>query len=762
MKLFAFLLTLSTVAGVESVLEAQTPTTVGVLTGEVLDAQTKEPIPSANVIIVGTTIGAATDINGMFRIPNVPVGIYAVRASVIGYRSNVRSDVVVSVARPFEIRFEMLEASIELGEVTVSAEYFQKLPESPLSTQTQSSEEIRRLPGSFEDVVRAISILPGVAQVDPGRNDLIVRGGAPSENLYVIDNIEVPNINHFGTQGASGGPLSFVNLDFVQNTSFSTGGFGVRYGDRLSSVLSINLRDGRTDRLGGKATISASQFGLNLEGPFSDNGSFLFSARRSYLDFIFKAAGFGFVPEYWDFLGKAHYHLGTSDRINVLAIGALDNVKFFNDTPDKRYENSKILGSNQNQAVGGVSWRHLFESGYTTVTLGQTYVDYEYGQSDSLQQPVFRSNSVEQEWSLRGDVVYQISKKTEVSFGVQAKRARFLSNIDLKPFWTNFGQLLSVNAHYTTNATKASFYGSVTQTVGPIRLTAGLRGDYFDLIKEKTVLAPRASASLELSPSTTATLSIGRYYQAPSYIWLTAYPENRMLNHIVANQYIVGIDHIIRGDTKISLEVYLKRYSRYPASLDRPFLVLANTGAGFGGSDDGYASFGLDHLVSRGTGEAKGAEVFVQKKFSEIPCYGTFSVSYNDSRFRALDGIERPNSFDQRWIVNLGGGYVFNEAWEFSAKFRYATGRPYTPVGLLGAQSASLYNSARLGVNHSLDVRVERRWQFSTWTLVTYVDIQNIYNRKPAMIPRYDLRTGMLEDNDAIGILPSIGISAEF
>ena len=761
MRLFAFLLTLSTAAGIESVLEAQTPSTVGVITGEVLDAQTKEPIPSANVIIVGTTIGAATDINGMFEIPNVPVGIYAVRASVIGYQSNVRSDVVVSVARPFEIRFELLEASIELGEVTVTAEYFQKLPESPLSTQTQSSEEIRRLPGGFEDVVRAISILPGVAQVDPGRNDLIVRGGAPSENLYVIDNIEVPNINHFGTQGASGGPLSFVNLDFVQNTSFSTGGFGVRYGDKLSSVLSINLRDGRTDRLGGKATISASQFGLNLEGPFSENGSFLFSARRSYLDFIFKAAGFGFVPEYWDFLGKAHYHLGTSDRINVLAIGALDNVRFFNDTADKRYENSKVLGSDQNQAVGGVSWRHLFESGYTTVTLGQTYVDYEYGQSDSLQQPIFQSSSVEQEWSLRGDVVYQISKKTEVSFGVQGKRARFLSNIDLKPFWTNFGQLISLNARYATHATKASFYGSVTQSIGPLRLTAGLRGDYFDLIQE-TVLAPRASASLELSASTTATLSVGRYYQAPSYIWLAAYPENRMLNHIAANQYIAGIDHIIRGDTKVSLEVYLKRYSRYPASLDRPFLVLANTGAGFGGSDDGYASFGLDHLVSRGTGEAKGAELFVQKKFSEIPCYGTFSVSYNDSRFRALDGIERPNSFDQRWIVNLGGGYVFDEAWEFSTKFRYATGRPYTPVGPLGAQSAALYNSARLGVNHSLDVRVERRWQFSAWTLITYVDIQNIYNRKPARVPRYDLRTGMLEDNDAIGILPSIGISAEF
>jgi len=262
----------------------------GKIVGEVYHATTREPLPGANIIIVGTTIGAAADENGYFEIINIPAGIYSVRASVIGFTPRIISDAVVNPARPLTLNFELIESSIELGEVNVVADFFQKLPEAPLSTQFQSYEEIRRLPGGLEDVVRAISILPGVAQVEPGRNDLIVRGGAPSENLYIIENIEVPNINHFGTQGASGGPLSYVNLDFVESTSFSTGGFGVRYGDKLSSVLTINLRDGRTDRLGGKATISASQFGLNLEGPTSEDGSFLFSARRSYLDFIFKAA----------------------------------------------------------------------------------------------------------------------------------------------------------------------------------------------------------------------------------------------------------------------------------------------------------------------------------------------------------------------------------------------------------------------------------------------------------------------------------------
>lgn len=734
---------------------------VGRITGEVRSVA-GDPLPGANIIILGTTIGAASNEDGSFDIKNVPAGTYSVRASIIGFAPQVASDVVVNVVRPVELKFDLVETNIELEEISVVADYFQKLPEAPLSTQFQSAEEIRRLPGGLEDVVRAISILPGVAQVEPGRNDLIVRGGAPSENLYVIDNIEVPNINHFGTQGASGGPLSYVNLDFVERTSFSTGGFGVRYGDKLSSVLTIGLRDGRTDRLGGKATLSASQFGLNLEGPSGEHGSFLFSARRSYLDFIFKAAGFGFVPEYWDFLGKGHYHLGKDDRLSIMAIAALDNVRFFNDTSDKRYENSKILGSDQNQLVGGLSWRHLFGSGYSTVTLGQTYVDYDYLQADSLQQPIFSSASFEHESSLNGDLLLQLSKETELSFGLHAKLIRFHSDTELKPFWTNFGQLLSVNANFDTSAVKGAVFVQLSQVFGRLRLTGGVRGDYFNLIANSLAFSPRFSASFAISSDVSVSASVGRYHQAPSYIWLTAHRQNRDLKFAAVNQYVAGIEHIMMRDVKVSLEVYVKRYFQYPASLDRTFLVMANTGAGFGGSDDGYASFGLDRLVSKGSGEAHGIEFFVQKKLSEIPFYGTVSVSFNESMFRGLDGIDRANSFDQRWIVNAGGGYIFDTYWEIAAKFRFATGRPYTPIGPFGAQSAALYNTERVKANHSLDVRVDRRWLFQSWTLITYVDIQNIYNRKASTIPRYDPRTGALDETNSIGILPSIGVSAEF
>ena len=233
----------------------------GVIEGTVLNAATKEPIISANVQIVGTTFGAATDIDGKFRIKNLSIGTYQVRTSALGFETHVHTDVVVATGKQTQLNIDLRETTLEFEEVTITGEYFTKTPDAPVSVQTLDAEEIRRLPGGFEDVVRAVSILPGVAQAEAGRNDLIVRGGAPSENLFVIDNIEASNINHFGNQGASGGPLSFVNLDFVNETSFKAGGFGVRYGDKLSSVLTIDLKNGRTDRLGGKATISASQFG---------------------------------------------------------------------------------------------------------------------------------------------------------------------------------------------------------------------------------------------------------------------------------------------------------------------------------------------------------------------------------------------------------------------------------------------------------------------------------------------------------------------
>lgn len=737
----------------------------GTISGVVVNQVTQEPLPSANVQIVGTQLGAAASLDGSFVIDNIPIGTYQLRASSVGFQPLILSDIVVRVGTPADVRVQLQQSDIGIDEVEVTGSYFRKTPDAAVSIQRLSYEEIRRSPGGFEDVVRAISVLPGVAQAAPGRNDLVVRGGAPSENLFVVDNIEIPNINHFGTQGASGGPLSYFNLDFVRETAFTTGGFGVKYGDRLSSVLQIDVRDGRTDRLGGKLTLSASQFGLNAEGPYSENGSFIFSARRSYLDLIFKAAGFSFVPEYWDFLGRVSHKIDPSNSVSFLAVGAIDDVSFFNDDAEKRFDNSRVLGTAQRQYVSGLSWKHLFGNGFSTVTLGRSYVSYNGIQRDSLLRPMFANRSKEGETSLRGDLLLQLSNSTELSIGVQGKHIKFDANLALPNYVTPFGDTLDVQvSDYSTTGGKGSFYVQFVQHLARgLQWTLGGRAEYFSMIDKKFYVGPRTSLTYDLTERTSLNASAGVYYQNPSYIWLVANQANRNLKATRANQYIAGVEHLVRPDLKLRAEVFVKDYFDYPASINRPYLVLANTGGGFGGSDENFASFGLDNLSSAGKGRSLGVEILAQKKLSEIPLYGLVSITLSNTQFTALDGIERPGAFDQQFIINLSGGYRFDERWEASAKFRFASGQPYTPFNADGTQNVAAYNSQRVKNAHSLDIRVDRRWNFSTWNLIAYIDIQNVYNNKFAGTVRWNARERKAETNESsIGLLPSIGVSAEF
>ncbi|MBZ0177702.1 MAG: TonB-dependent receptor [Melioribacteraceae bacterium] len=741
-------------------LQAQT----GTIRGKVVDVLTKEPLPGVNIIVLDTDFGAASNIEGEYSIPNVPVGLYRVQASFIGYKQQIRTDIVVNSARPAVVNFELQESAIELEGVTVATDYFEKSPTELGNITALSYEEIRRSPGGFEDVVRALSILPGVAQAAAGRNDLVVRGGAPSENLYLVDDFVVPNINHFGTQGATGGALSYINLDFVNNTTFSTGGFSTIYGDKLSSVLAIKLREGRKDRFGGKGTISATQFGLNLEGPVTEGSSFLFSIRRSYLDFIFNAAGFNFVPEYYDALLKYDYKIDNKNRISYLFVGALDRVKFNNENEEDIFDNAQILGSNQNQYVTGVSYRHLFDKGFYTLSLSRNYIKYESFQNDTLLQPLFVNNSKEAEHELKFNSIFKIYKESEFSLGFSAKHIDFESDLYLSNYVTTFGDSLLLNSL----SARKNYYklGAFTQFstlfFDRLNVSVGVRGDYFNALETKFYASPRISLSLPLSASLSLNLSSGFYHQFPSYIWLNTFESNTKLKAVKVIQYIAGFEHILRSDLRFKLEAFYKDYSNYPASTLREYLVLANTGAGYGGSPTNFDSFGLDPLVSEGVGEARGIEFSAQKRSSDVPHYALFSLTYSESKFKGLDGIERNGAYDQRWIVNLSGGYIFNERWEASFKFRFATGSPYTPYNEDGTQSIEKYNTMRYPDSHSLDIRIDRRWNFERWTLIAYIDVQNIYNRSNPSTINWDYKEMKSDIESSIGILPSIGVSIEF
>jgi hypothetical protein len=739
----------------------------GVLTGSMRDRLTGSPIFGGNITIVGSTLGGVTDDQGKFRITNIPSGTYLIRASVIGYESMVFRNVSIRAADSVVLDIALNEQSIEVGEVVVSSDRFREQDIVPQILHHEEYKEIHNTAGAFDDVARAIAILPGMAHNQPERNHLYVRGGSSTENLFFVDQLEVPNINHFGAQGSSGGTMSFVNFEFIESVTFSNGGFGAAYGDKLSSVLNLGIRTGRTDRLRGKLTLSATMLGLNMEGPLGEGNSYLFSVRRSYLDPVFKFYGFSYIPVFWDFLGKVHYSLDKYNTIDVLGVGAIDKMVERTVTLQNKYDNERLIFSDQNVAVGGITWKHGFDQGLFSLTARKYYADFFYRQYRNSKN-FFRNISYEDENSLRADATILLSNSMELSAGGEFKYvildSRTIATVIVTGY-SDYPVTIPVDTTDHETAQKGAAYVQLTKNIGPMKIALGLRGDHFSLIRNGTVAGPRLSVSYTLSEVTKLSMSVGRYYQSPSYVWLMTNPYNRSLNHLAMNQYMIGIEHFLSGDLKFSIEGYVKQYEQYPGSFARPYIVMINSGSDVTDLAEAYTAFGLDYLGSIGHGYSRGIDIFTEKRLSEIPLYGRVSLSLSETRFTAYDGVSRPSNNDQKIILNAGAGYLFDERWETTATFRYSSGRPYAPVGV-GARfferSSAYYNTARTEENHCLDLRISRRWEGETVQLVTYLDIQNVYNRKWRGVPFYSDVNKRIELPLSTGIVPSVGMTAEF
>lgn len=752
----------------------------GRIEGRVIDARSKEPLAGANVLVVGTSLGASADVEGLFAIPNLAPGTYLLRFSFVGYESLTKTDVVVTAARPAIVNVQMVESFLQRQEVVVMPGYFTEAFESPVSSTQLAAEEIRRFPGGFEDIVRTAAALPGVAVLNQGgRNDLLVRGGGPSENLYLINNIEVPNINHFGTQGSSSGALSFVNLDFIDRVEFSTGGFGVRYGDKLSSVLALDTRPGRRDRLGGEATISATQFGLNLEGPLSRRGDFLFSARQSYLDLIFKAAGLPFIPVYTDFNFIADYDFSPRSKLSFLGLAAIDRVGRDQSSLENRVTNAGILDNTQNQIIAGANWRRVLGRGFFDLTANLNYNGFRFSQIDEFDREYFNSRADETELNVKLTSYLGLTRGGGLYAGLAMKNIiNDNTTVFADTVYDRSGRRVPVGSlgipaanviDLTTQ--KYAAYAEWEQKLSPwLNFNLGLRGDVYAFLDQSFYPSARLAVGFKPAENVKFKASLGRYYQSPSYVWVVN-PVNRSLQALRNDTAILGMEYLLRPDVNFSIESYYKRYRDLPTGTvpgRTDYLVLTNTGVGYGGREDDFQSFGYFPLVSQGRGRAYGFEVLLQKRFSEVPCYGQISLGYNQSEYTAANGVTYPGQFDQRWIFNLSGGYVFNSKWEFSSKFRFYTGAPFTPVYLPAQNGGEIQNlpeeylSRRLAAGHHLDVRVDRRFNFSGWAMILFLDIQNIYNNRVQRRPSYDFWENRIDDRDDLGLLPSLGISAEF
>ena len=708
----------------------------GTIKGRIIEKDTKLPLPGANISIISTKRGVVSDSDGNFQIPDLPVGSYTAQISFLGYETQKIADIIVKSARAVLVEVELKSSVLEMEGTSITGSYFNKEEAQPTSMIAFSYEEIRRAPGSAGDVSRIIYGLPSVAKANDERNNLIVRGGSPIENAFYVDNIEFPNINHFPTQGSSGGAVSILNIDLVKDVIFRTGGFSSSYGDRLSSIMEISLREGNRERIEGQVELSLVGLGAVAEGPINGGkGFWIFSARRSYIDLLADVMNFGVAPKYGDAETCIVYEIDPANRISMTDVFALDINRITKDNA-KDLDFSVYGQDDQLQNTIGANWRHLWGTvGYSNTSLSHTLMRYttnfQEGRSDNL---MLVNKSTEQFVQFRSGTHLQFGKSSAIDCGINVKH----TIVDYNNY---FGEYTAAGgdttAAFFVNRTLGAtqFGGYVSYTWIPaaiVDVTVGTRGDYnsFNL---RTHIAPRAAISVHVSDITTITGSTGIYYQTLPFFFLSQNDAYKKINDLKAVHYIVGIDHYLTEDTKLSIEAYQKEYSDFPMNPDEPTLFALD--------EIFYGSpyfFKENNLVTAGTATARGIEVTLQKKLAE-DFYGLASVCYSSARYRGLDGIWRDRVFDNRAIFSIEGGYKPSNKWEFSARWIYAGGTPYTPFDLAassainrGVLDESRTNAVRNPDYHSLNARVDRRFNFDSTNLVLYLSVWNVYNRKNA------------------------------
>ena len=725
---------------------------VGQIKGRVFNEVNNEALPFSNIFIEGTDYGASSDFDGNFIISGLKPGIYRLTASSLGFDTKITEEVQVSPGKTVTLDISMRESALTLNEVTVEAQMFEKNEEAPVSLRSIGLSEIENSPGANRDISKVIQNLPGVAAI-PGqnRNDVIVRGGASNESKFYLDDVEIPNINHFATQGASGGTNGILNADFIRNVDFYSGAFPANRGNALSGVFNFKQIDGNQEDLRFRGSLGASEVSLTMDGPISDNTTYILSARRSYLNFLFQLIGLPFLPTFNDFQFKVKTKLDDRSELTFIGLGAYDvNVL------DRNIENptefqSYILGylseSEQWTYTLGTVYKKFRDNGYTTYVLSRNMLNNRYYKyidnvvdEDNL---LNNYSSFEAENKFRVEDYIKTESNYRINYGINFEYARYYNNTMLNVF-TPFGQQ-EISFDSNLDMFKYGAFGQVSKAYLGNRLTLSL-GIRFDgneysssMSNPLEQFSPRFSASYDLSEKWSINMNTGRYYLLPSYTSLgyrdsngTLVNKNNDIKYIQSDHLIGGFAYRPTGRSIITIEGFYKMYDRYPFSVNDS-LVLAFKPVDFG-------VVGSEEITSIGEGHAYGFEVFSQNRFKNdfnLSLSYTFAVS----EFKDTEGEYVSTSWDNRHILIITGTKKFKNDWFVGVKWRFAGGLPYTPYDLEVSSSIlawdlngrpyfdySQLNQLRFGAFHQLDFRVDKTFYFENASLKFYIDIQNAYN----------------------------------
>lgn len=728
----------------------------GTILGTVKDKRTQEPLIGVTVQIENTTQGVTTDTDGKYKIV-LPVGSYNLKATFVGYKTVSKFNVVLTSGNAQQINFELEEEAIQLDEAKVvfNRSISVASVETPNSIQKLTTEEIKNNPGGNFDISRVIQVLPGVGgtagSVGGFRNDLVIRGGGPNENVFYLDGIEIPVINHFATQGSSGGPTGILNVSFIEDATLSSSSFNARYDNALSSVLQFRQRDGNPERVQGNVRVSSTEVAGTLEGPLSKNTTFLGSIRRSYLQFLFKAIDLPIRPNYWDFQYKVTHKLNKKTTLTAIGVGAIDEFTFAvpqESSPEKEYILRSNPTINQWNYTTGFSLKRLLENGFLNIAVSRNMFNnrldrFEDNREGDENARALKSVSQEIENKLRLDVNKFVGK-WEYSYGAVLQFVKYNNDffsVLRREIKNPQGQVVQPGVNIAFNTAIDFFkYGAFAQVNRKLlddrlNLSGGLRTDMNSFTTNGNnplkTLSPRLSVSYQLSEKWRLNASVGRYFKTPIYTVLGYRQDGNLVNksnkYIRSDHLVAGLEYIPTPTTRITLEGFSKQYANYPVSV-RDGISLANQGGNFG-------AIGNETVTSTGQGRSRGIEFFVQQKLTKN-FFGVLSYTHFKSEFTGKDGKYISSAWDTGNLLSTQLGYKFKRGWELGLKWLYQGGAPYTPFDLdasrrnylttgVGTEDYTRLNSQRLRPFSRVDFRIDKKWNYKKTSIDFFLDFQN-------------------------------------
>lgn len=768
--------------------------------GRVYDSDNNKGLPFVNVVVSGTTIGTITGEDGTYHIAGLKPGFIRLEVSFIGYESVVSPEIEVSNSKPTYLDIELEKKRTELQEVTVSASLFRKTEESPLSLKNIGISEIENSPGANRDISKVIQSFPGVQSTAAFRNDIIIRGGGPSESRFFLDGVEVPNINHFATQGASGGPVGIINADLLREVNYFSGAFPANRGNALSGVFEFFQVDGNSEKFRAQASVGASEVSATIDGPIGENTTYIFSARRSYLQLLFSALELPFLPTFNDFQFKLKTRLDSKNELSFIGLGAIDQFDLNLDIEDPDEQQRYILASlpenEQWSYTVGAVYKHFRDDGYETIVLSRSHlnnsaVKFLDNDDSSLENKTLDYLSEEIENKLRFENVSRLGA-VKLNFGANLDWVTYTNSTQQRRYYPD--GFLNVDYDTDLNLLKWGVFGQASNKIWNERLTlsVGVRMDannYSSSMKSPfNQISPRVSASYLLAPEWSLNFNTGRYFQLPPYTALGYKQDGELINksndlkYIRADHFIGGVEYRPESNVLLSVEGFLKMYDDYPFSV-KDSVSLANLGADYG-------VIGNEEVRSISKGRAYGLEF--QSRIASVNRFNlNLSYTWVRSEFDDKEGNSIVSSWDSRHLVVFTGTKKLKRDWRVGARWRFVGGLPYTPYDMNRSTLIEAWNSnngpfldtdrwntKRFNSFHQLDMRIDKAYYLNKLTAKFYIDIQNLYNfqnqDQDILVRAQDADGQFLTtdegtryvldrvENTSGTILPTIGIILEF